>query len=78
MQATPEWWIPKELTTAELSDICDWLMAWQKACVSSDCIAEDFIKEGEQLPSQKLDPNFKTAMKHVESLIRHLCALGKQ
>lgn len=77
MQATPEWWTPQELTTAEISDICTWLMAWQKACVSGDCIAQDFVREGELLPSQKLDPNFKTAMHHVESLIRHIGALRK-
>ena len=75
--ATPESWTTQKLTEEEINGICKWLMTWQAACVSGDCIAQDFIKEGELLPSQKLDPAFKTAMHHVESLIRHLGALRK-
>lgn len=71
MNATPEFWTPQELTEKELNEICTWLMAWQKACVSGDCIASDL---GELLPSQKLDPNFKIAMGHVQSLVRHIRA----
>jgi len=74
MNATPEFWTPQELTDKELNDICSWLMAWQRACVSSDCLASDFTEDGQLLPSQKLDPNFKTAMNHVQSLIRHIRA----
>jgi hypothetical protein len=74
MNATPEFWTPQELTEKELNEICTWLMAWQKACVSGDCIASDFLEEGELLPSQKLDPNFKIAMGHVQSLVRHIRA----
>jgi len=73
MDAT-EFWTPQELTEAELSGICTWLMAWQCACVSGDSLAQDFIKEGELLPSQKLDPALKTAMNHMQSLIRHIRA----
>lgn len=78
MQATPEWWTPQELTTAEISEICTWLMTWQKACVSGDCIASDYVEKAEDLPSAKLDPAFKTAMHHVESLVRHLGALRQK
>lgn len=78
MQATPELWTTQELTEAEINEICSWLMAWQSACVSGDTIASDFIEDGELLPSQKLDPNFKTAMRHLESLIRHVGALNKK
>jgi hypothetical protein len=53
-------------------------MAWQKACVSGDAIASDYVEKAEDLPSQKLDPAFKTAMKHLESLVRHLGALRKK
>lgn len=78
MQATPEWWTPQELTETEITEICSWLMAWQKACVSGDAIASDYVEKAEDLPSQKLDPNFKTAMQHLESLIRHIGALRKK
>ena len=78
MDATPEFWTTQELTEKELADICTWLWRWQAACVSSDTIAQDFIKEGEQPPSQKLDPAFRTAMGHVQSLVRHIGALRKQ
>ncbi|MGI0023405.1 MAG: hypothetical protein ACRD9Q_11175 [Nitrososphaeraceae archaeon] len=77
MEATPEFWTTQELTEKELADICTWLWRWQAACVSGDTIAQDFIKEGEQLPSQKLDPAFRTAMDHVQSLVRHIGALRK-
>ena len=78
MEATPELWTTQELSKKELSEICTWLMAWQKACISSDAIAADAIKDGELLPSQKLDPAFKTAMRHIESLIRHIGAVSKK
>lgn len=78
MQATPEFWITQELTDTEINGICTWLMAWQKACVSGDAIASDYVEKAEDLPSQKLDPNFKTAMRHLESLIRHIGALRKK
>jgi hypothetical protein len=78
MQATPECWTTQELTEAEINEICTWLMTWQQACVSSDTIASDFVEKAEDLPSQKLDPAFKTAMRHVESLIRHIGALRKK
>lgn len=78
LKATPEFWTTQELTEAEISEICTWLMAWQKACVSGDAIASDYVEKAEDLPSQKLDPAFKTAMKHLESLVRHLGALRKK
>lgn len=76
--ATPECWTTQELTEEEINGICKWLMAWQSACVSGDCIASDYVEKAEDLPSQKLDPNFVTAMRHVESLVRHLGALRKK
>ncbi len=75
MEITPECWTKQRLTEQQLNNICKWLMAWQKACVSGNAIATDFIQDGERLPSQQLDPHFKTAMNHVESLIRHIGAL---
>jgi hypothetical protein len=78
MQATPECWTTQKLTEAEINGICNWLMAWQKACVSSDAVASDFVEKADELPSQKLDPAFKTAMKHVESLIRHIGAINSK
>ena len=77
MEATPECWIIQELTECQLNEICTWLMRWQSACVSADTIAQDFLDEGDKFPSQLLDPNFKTAMLHVESLIRHIGAIRK-
>lgn len=76
MDATPEFWTPQELTETELNKICAWLMAWQRACVTSDCLAQDFTEEGALLPSQQLDPNFKVAMGHIQDLIRHIRAKG--
>lgn len=76
--ATPESWTPQELTEEEINGICKWLMTWQMACVSGDCIASDYVEKAEDLPSAKLDPAFKTAMHHVESLVRHLRALKEK
>jgi hypothetical protein len=78
MDATPDFWTPQELTETELNKICTWLMAWQKACISSDSLAQDFLETGQQLPSQQLDPNFKIAMGHVQSLIRHIRARAER
>lgn len=74
IDATPEFWTPQELTEKEIVEICNWLMAWQKAMVTSDCLASDFYL-AEELPSSKLDPAFLRAMHHVESLVRHIHAL---
>lgn len=74
MDANPTFWTPQVLDEKGLNDICNWLFAWQKACVSCDSIASDFFEEGEKLPSQRLDPAFKVAMGHIESLIRHIRA----
>lgn len=75
MEATPECWTTQELTEQELTGICTWLMCWQSACVSGDSLASDFLEEGELAPSQKLDPNFRKAMDHLQSLVRHIGAL---
>lgn len=77
MEATPEFWTPQKLTNEEIGKICNWLWRWQSACVSSDSIAQDFIEGGELLPSQKLDPAFVTAMRHIESLVRHIGAISE-
>jgi len=63
----PEFWTPQLLTEVEVGIICNWLMAWQKACKSADCVDDG--------SSKKLDPAFLTAMDHVQSLIRHIHAL---
>ena len=78
LNCTPEFWTPNLLSETEINEVCNWLMIWQKACVSGDSIASDFVEHASDLPSHKLDPAFKTAMKHVESLIRHIHALKNQ
>jgi hypothetical protein len=74
MNVTPEFWTPEELSEEKINDICEWLMAWQKACVMYDSLAGDVLEL--TLPANKgLDPAFLRAMHHVESLVRHLHAL---
>lgn len=78
MEATPEFWTPQKLTKKELNKICTWLMAWQKACVNADTLAADFLEDGDAPPSQLLDGNFKTAMGHIQALVRHIGAMKKK
>lgn len=72
----PEFWTPQELTPEQLNSICNWLFTWQKACITSDSLANDFLESGDELPSQQLDPDLKVAMHHMEALIRHIRATG--
>ncbi len=68
MNVTPEFWTPNKLTETELSKICEWLLAWQKACVTSNSVMEENV-------SGQLDSNFLVAMTHIQDLIRHIHAL---
>lgn len=68
---TPEFWTPQELTEEELGEICQWLFRWQSACVTANSVMEEDV-------SKQLDPNFRTAMSHIQDLIRHISALRKR
>ncbi len=78
MDVTPEFWTPQKLTDEELNKICGWLMAWQKACVTADSLAQDFNPLEETLPTSKIDSSFMRAMHYVEDLVRHIHALKEE
>jgi hypothetical protein len=74
---TPDFWTPQLLTDDELSKICNWLMACQKATV----MAYSVMEEGEPGLPANLEECYKSdhpalgvAIAHVEALVRHIRA----
>lgn len=70
---SPDCWTPNILTKEEMTEICNWLGKRQAAAVTYNSLAADFddAKPMEQL----MDPDLRTAMRHMESLIRHIHGL---